>query len=69
MKSKKNDISKLIYTTETDSQKKKTNIWLPKGKGGREINWYFEINIYLLLTIKQITRTYHIAQGTVFNIL
>ena len=24
----------LIYKTETDSQTLKTNLWLPKGKGG-----------------------------------
>ena len=25
-----------IYKTETDSQTYKTNLWLPKGKGGGE---------------------------------
>ena len=25
-----------IYKTETDSQTSKTNLWLPKGKGGGE---------------------------------
>ena len=29
-----NDINELIYKTETDSQISKTNLWLPKGKGG-----------------------------------
>ena len=33
---KKNDTSELIYKTETDSQILKTNLWLPKGKGGEE---------------------------------
>ena len=28
--------STLIYKTETDSQTSKTNLWLPKGKGGGE---------------------------------
>ena len=32
----KNDTNELIYKTETDSQTSKTNLWLPKGKGGRE---------------------------------
>ena len=32
----KNDTNELIYKTEIDSQPKKTNLWLPKGKGGRE---------------------------------
>ena len=31
--SKKNDTDELIY--KTDSQTLKTNLWLPKGKGGR----------------------------------
>ena len=32
----KNDINELIYKTATDSQISKTNLWLPKGKRGRE---------------------------------
>ena len=35
---KKNDTNDLIYQTEIDSQKQKTNLWLPKGKGKRGIN-------------------------------
>ena len=34
---KKNDINKLTYKTETDSQTQKINLWLPKRKGGREL--------------------------------
>ena len=30
----KNDTNELIYETETDSRTSKTNLWLPKGKGG-----------------------------------
>ena len=30
----KYDTNELIYKTETDSQTQKTNLWLPKGKGG-----------------------------------
>ena len=30
----KYDTNELIYKTETDSQAQKTNLWLPKGKGG-----------------------------------
>ena len=30
----KSDTNELIYKTETDSQTSKTNLWLPKGKGG-----------------------------------
>ena len=33
MKNLKNYINELIYKTETDSQKLKPNLWLPKGKG------------------------------------
>ena len=33
---KKNDTNELIYKIETDSQTSKTNLWLPKGKGGGE---------------------------------
>ena len=32
--SNKNNISELIYGTETDSQISKSNLWLPKGKCG-----------------------------------
>jgi len=32
----KNDTYELIYKTEIDSQTLKTNLWLPKGKGGEE---------------------------------
>ena len=34
VKSKKNDTEELIYKRETDSQAQKTNLWLPKGRGG-----------------------------------
>ena len=32
---KKNDTNELIYKTEIDPQTQKTNLWLPKGNGGR----------------------------------
>ena len=32
----KNETNELIYRTETDSQTSKKNLWLPKGKCGRE---------------------------------
>ena len=31
---KKNDTSELTYKREIDPQTYKTNLWLPKGKGG-----------------------------------
>ena len=33
----KNDINEPIYKTETDSQMERTNLRLPKGKGGRGV--------------------------------
>ena len=32
----KNDANEFIYKTEAESQTQKTNLWLPKGKGGGE---------------------------------
>ena len=34
IKNEKKDTNELIYKTERDSQTLKTNLWLPKGKGG-----------------------------------
>ena len=31
---KKNNTKELIYKTEIDTQTQKTNLWLPKSKGG-----------------------------------
>ena len=36
VKKKKNTTNELIYKTETDSQTKKTNLYLPKGKEARD---------------------------------
>ena len=33
----KNDINELICKIEIDSQTQKTNLWLPKGKGGGKL--------------------------------
>ena len=52
---KKNDTNELIYKTETDSWTQKTNLRLPKGKGEEGINQEFEIKIYALLYMEQIT--------------
>ena len=32
----KNTTSETVCQTETDSQTQKTNLWLPKGEGGRD---------------------------------
>ena len=34
MQNLKNDTNEFIHKTEIDLQTKKTNLWLPKGKGG-----------------------------------
>ena len=33
---RKYDTNELIYKTETDSETQRTDLWLPKGKGGRD---------------------------------
>ena len=63
----KYDTNELIYKTETDLQTQKTDLWLPKGKGGGGgINQELGINRYTLLYIKQINNNFlFIAQGTI----
>ena len=52
---KKKNTNELIYKTEIDSQTQKTNLLLPKGKGGGGgLNQKFGISRYKLLYIKQI---------------
>ena len=48
---KKKDKNELIYKTGADSETYRTNIWLPKGKGGGQ-DQEFGINRYTLLYIK-----------------
>ena len=43
---KKNDTDELIYKTETDTQIKKTNLWLPKRKGGRDKLEVWDYHLY-----------------------
>ena len=72
MESKKNDTNELINKTETDSQTQKTNLWLPKGKGGEGINYEVLINIYTLLYIKQIINKdllYSIENSTQYSVI
>ena len=52
LKKNQKDTNDLICKTERDSQTYKTNLWLPKGKGGWGINWEIGINTYTLLYIK-----------------
>ena len=51
----KNSTNELIYKTETDSQTLKTNLRLPKGKGGGRINEEIGIHMCTRLYIKQTT--------------
>ena len=48
----KNDTSEFIYTTETNSQISKSNLWSPKGKRGGSDKMGDWINIYILLYIE-----------------
>ena len=48
----KHDRHELIYNIEIDSQRKKTNLWLPKRKVGGGMNEESGINKYTLLYIK-----------------
>ena len=54
--------------TETDSLMQRTDLWLPRARGGgEEIDWGFGISRYKLLYIGWISNC--IAQGTIFIIL
>ena len=45
MQNLKQDTYEFIYKIETDTQTRKTNLWLPKGEGGKGwINQKFWIN-------------------------
>ena len=74
----KDDTNELTYKTETDSQIYKTNFLVAKGekKVGIIRNLGLTDSIlssvqfrYILLYIKEITRTYCVAQRTMFNVL
>ena len=43
-----------MFKTEIDLEIQKTNLWLPKGKGGGGVNQEFGNNPYTLLYIKQV---------------
>ena len=53
MWSLKYDISEPIYRTETDLQTWKTDLWLPRGRGGgEEMIGSFEVSRYRLLQME-----------------
>ena len=50
----------------------KTNLWLPRQKGGMRINWEVEVDIYTLLFTKQIAvkdLLYSIGNSTQHSVL
>ena len=54
MESEKTGIDDLVYKAEIETQMKRTNIWIPRGKvgrGWRGMNWEIGIDIYILLTL------------------
>ena len=68
---KKKDKSELIYKTETDIDFK-TNLWLPKGKGGGRDRLgvsYWHIHIIAYGMDGQWRLAVYIAQGTLLNTL
>ena len=75
----KNDTNELIYKTETDSQIHKTNLLVAK-REKKEVGIIRNLGLtdsilssvqfrYILLYIKAITRTYCVAQRTMFSVL
>ena len=44
-----NGIDDFIYRTETETQRQRTDIWIPRGKRG-ETNWELRMDTYTLLT-------------------
>ena len=66
----KHDTNELIYETETDSHTQRTG-WLPKRRGMVE-GWIGSLGLAdanYYIQNGQTTRSYCIAQGTIFNIL
>ena len=74
----KDDTNELTYKTETDSQIYKTNFLVAKGE--KKVGIIRKLGLtdsilssvqfrYILLYIKEITRTYCVAQRTMFNVL
>ena len=63
----KKGYNEVIYKTETDS--KRMNLWLSKGRWKRGIKSEYEINICTLLYIKHNKDPLFIAQETILNLL
>ena len=42
-----------LLTKQKQTHRHRKQTWLPKGKGGKGINWEFKINRYTLLYIKE----------------
>ena len=50
----KSSIDGLIWKAEIEIQMQRTGLWIPKRKGGGEMNWEIGIDVDTLLWIKQI---------------
>ena len=57
-----------LFAKQEQTHRVRKQTYLPKGKSG-EGKIQFEINIYMLLYVKQITQDYYTAQRSLFNIL
>ena len=69
LESKKNGTNEPIYKTEIESQIQKTNLCLPRERGGG-INWETGVDIYTPVYINYITnKNYCITQGTLLSAL
>ena len=67
LESKKNGTNEPIYKTEIESQIQKTNLWLPRERGGG-MNWETGVDIYTPVYINYITnKNYCITQGTLLS--
>ena len=62
----KNSTNELFHKTEIDRHRKQTYGYQSVREG---INWKFGINRCILPHIKQTTKIYCMAQGTIFNTL
>ena len=58
-----------LFTKQIESQMKKTTNLMVMGGKGEGTNWEIGIDIYSLLYIKWIIRSYHTAQVTLLNSL
>ena len=71
MQNLKNNTNESVYKSETDSQTQKANYGYQRGKkgwSGKLLVWDLQIQT-TIYKIDKTTRSYCIAQGTIFNTL